>query len=199
MAQDYTLSRNLRLRLERNLSANARYNLERIDLLGSTIQIDTTEATRLRSRSALYIEPNSSALGGSGTGGSVYLGTEENPLDNVIINASNISFGDLGDILTADNTKVITNKTLDFNSNTFLNFPGASGLEGYTAVWAQADGLTKTVTHSLNSQAVIANVIDLSDNSVILVDIVIVNSNSIQLTASELPGVSGYRVVITAV
>lgn len=196
----YTLSRNLRLRLEQGLSANSRYNLERIDLLGSTLSIDTTEATRLRSRVALYFEPNSSALGGSGDGGDVYFGTVGNPLDNVFINSTNVSFGTLGDVLTASNTKTVTNKTLDFNQNTFLNFPGASGLDGYTTTWIQADGLVKTVTHNLNSLAVIASVIDLLDNDVILVDIIdITGLNTIVLTASEIPSVSGYRIVVTAV
>ncbi len=195
----YTLSRNLRLRLDSGLSVNSRYNLERIDLLGSTISIDTTEATKLRSRTSLYLEPNSSALGGSGTGGDVYFGTPGNPLDNVFINASNISFGDLGDIVTEDGAAELTNKTMDFNANTFVNFPGSSGLEGYTTTWIQADGLTKMVAHNLNSQAIVASIIDLSDNSVILVDIVINNNNNITLTTSEAPSVSGYRVVVTAV
>lgn len=196
----YTLTRNARLRITDGLSADARYNLERIDQFLGSVVIDTASVTHVRSRNNLILEPNAQALGGTGTGGTIYFGTDAHPLDAVEINAGSITFGGLGDVLTVDNTATVTNKTLDFAQNTFLNFPGASGLEGYTTTWIQADGLTKTVTHSLNSLAVGTFLIDLSDNSFSMINnTIVLDSNSVQLTASELPSVIGWQVVVIAV
>lgn len=69
-----TLSRNLKLRIDSNLTANAKYNLERIDLLGSTFLVDTTDSLNVRSKSDINIEPNSPDLDGSGILGSVNVG-----------------------------------------------------------------------------------------------------------------------------
>lgn len=81
----YTLSRNLRLRLDSNLTANARYNLERIDLIGSSISPDTTDTLRIRARENITIEPQSADVGGSGSGGSVSIGNTDHSLDSVTL------------------------------------------------------------------------------------------------------------------
>lgn len=84
----YTLSRYLRLRLDDNLTANSRYNLQRIDLIGAQVQVDSLDQLRLRSRQNIEIEPNSEAVGGSGTGGTVSIGTSGHSLSSVEIYAS---------------------------------------------------------------------------------------------------------------
>lgn len=70
----YTLSRNLSLRLDSNLTANARYNLSVLDTLGGTFLVDSTDTLQLRSRGDITIEPESPDLGGSGVGGTITLG-----------------------------------------------------------------------------------------------------------------------------
>lgn len=69
------LTRNLKLRIDSNLTANSKYNLERIDLLGGTFLTDTTDQLNIRSRTDILIEPESADLEGSGLGGSVSLST----------------------------------------------------------------------------------------------------------------------------
>ena len=65
------------------------------------------------------------------------------------------------------------------------------------ADWASGDGTTKAVTHNLGSLDIIAQVYDKSDNSTVFVDsIVRTDNNTLTLTSSEAPGVSGWRVLI---
>lgn len=70
-----TYSRNLKLRLDSNLTANAIYNLTRLDTLGSTFIVDTNSLLAVRSISNILLEPEASDIGGSGAGGSVSIGT----------------------------------------------------------------------------------------------------------------------------
>lgn len=76
----YTLSRNLRLRLDSNLTANARFNLETLDSLGGTFIVDSTDTLQIRSRGDIAIAPESADLGGSGTGGTVSIGSVDQPV-----------------------------------------------------------------------------------------------------------------------
>lgn len=78
-----TLTRNLKLRLDSNLTANSKYNLERLDLLGGTFLVDSTDILNIRSRTDILIEPESADLAGSGLGGTVSIGTPSHILDSV--------------------------------------------------------------------------------------------------------------------
>lgn len=87
-----TLSRYLRLKLDSNLTANAKYNLERIDALGSTFITDSSNSLNIRSEANIAIEPNSADIGGTGTGGEVSVGTLEHTLDSFDIYATLVNF-----------------------------------------------------------------------------------------------------------
>jgi len=78
-----TLSRNLKLKIDSNLSANSKYNLERIDLLGSTFLTDSTNTLNIKSQTDVVIEPESADVGGSGIGGSISVGTASHILANI--------------------------------------------------------------------------------------------------------------------
>lgn len=78
-----SLTRNLKLRINSNLTADAKYNLERLDLLGSTFLVDSTDQLNIRSISDILIEPQSADLGASGTGGTVSIGSASHELDNI--------------------------------------------------------------------------------------------------------------------
>lgn len=85
MAASYTLTRNLKLRLDSGLTASARSNLEKIDLLGATFLVDSANTLRIRSSSDILIEPESADLGGSALGGSVSIGTPSHLVAGVAI------------------------------------------------------------------------------------------------------------------
>lgn len=82
---DFTLSRNLKLRLDTNLTANARFNLEKLDLLGSTFLVDSANDLNIRSQTDILIEPESADIGGSGEGGTVTFGSGSHELSGVTI------------------------------------------------------------------------------------------------------------------
>lgn len=79
-----TLTPNLKLRVDSNLTANSKYNLNKIDLLGSTFLVDSTNTLNLRSITNIVIEPNSADIGGTGTGGTVSIGTTNHPVELVL-------------------------------------------------------------------------------------------------------------------
>jgi hypothetical protein len=83
-----TLTRNLKLRLSSDLSADARYNLERIDQLGATFNINTLNDTIVRAAGDIQLRPEDNSVGGSGTGGTIELGDPSQPLDSAIINGA---------------------------------------------------------------------------------------------------------------
>lgn len=89
----FTLSRNLRLRLDSNLTANSRYNLERIDSLGAAVVVDSTDNVNIRSRGDITIEPESPDIGGSGVGGTVTVGTSSHSLSSFVVYADSFSLG----------------------------------------------------------------------------------------------------------
>lgn len=86
-----TLTRNLKLRLDSNLTANAKYNLERIDLLGATFLVDTNDGLNIRSEADISIEPESADIGGSGAGGTVSIGNPSHSLTSFSVYASTIN------------------------------------------------------------------------------------------------------------
>jgi len=87
-----TLTRNLKLRINSNLTADAKYNLERLDLLGSTFLVDTTNDLNIRSETDIVIEPESADIGGSGVGGSVSVGTSSHDVTDFSVYATNPKF-----------------------------------------------------------------------------------------------------------
>lgn len=79
----FTLTKNLKLRIDSNLTANAKYNLERIDLLGGSLLVDSTDALNFRSRTDINLEPNSPDVDGSGVGGSLNIGNSSHSLEEI--------------------------------------------------------------------------------------------------------------------
>lgn len=98
MATTYTS--NLKLRIDSDLTADAKYNLNKIDTLGSLYQTDTNQAARIRSVTSILLEPNSPDVGGSGSGGTVQIGSADQPLSNFQLYADNINLE--GSLVLAD-------------------------------------------------------------------------------------------------
>lgn len=87
-----TLTRNLKLRVSSALTADAKYNLERLDLLGSTFLVDTRDGLGIRSEADISIEPESADIGGSGTAGTVQIGNPSHSIEHLDVNADLVSF-----------------------------------------------------------------------------------------------------------
>lgn len=90
MASSTTLTRNLKLRINSNLTADAKYNLERLDLLGSTFLVDSTNTLKIRSITDILLEPESPDVGGSGVNGVLSIGTANHSLSAINLYAQTI-------------------------------------------------------------------------------------------------------------
>ena len=65
------LTTNLKLKVADDLTADAVFNLERIDLIGSSITVGSDGTVKLLSASDILIQPESTSVGGDGTTGVV--------------------------------------------------------------------------------------------------------------------------------
>lgn len=88
-----SLTRNLRLRLSSDLSADSIYNLNKLDTLGATYVVDTTEQLRIRSAGDILLEAQSPDVGGAGEGGQIFFGTPDNPASLVQFYADLLDVG----------------------------------------------------------------------------------------------------------
>lgn len=105
-----TLTPNLKLRVDSNLTASAKYNLNRIDALGAVFQLDNTNAAVIRSAEGIVFRPNDTTVGGTGSGGSVQFGAEGQPVESVAIHADSFEVNaplSLADQGTAGNKKLL--------------------------------------------------------------------------------------------
>lgn len=89
-----SLTRNLKLRISSNLTADAKFNLERLDLLGSTFLVDTQNSLNLRSEVDINIVPESADIGGSGVGGVVNVGSAAQNITSLNLFANQVNFSD---------------------------------------------------------------------------------------------------------
>jgi hypothetical protein len=89
---NYTLTSNLKLRLEPTLSPNSRYNLERLDTLGGTFLPDNTDTIRVRSRGPIALLPNNVDIGGTGAGGVLTFGDPNQIAETITLWGSAVQF-----------------------------------------------------------------------------------------------------------
>lgn len=131
-----TTSKYLKLRIGDDLTADAVYNLNRIDLLGQSVDITGSANQSFRASGNVLIEPNAADLGGTGVGGTVYFGDANHTLSAIemyvsslnvsgTISATSLILG--GDtVATLAASQTLTNKTIDASANTITNIPDSS-------------------------------------------------------------------------
>ncbi len=86
-----SLTRNLRLKVSSDLTADSKYNLERIDTLAGLIQTSTVNNTVIRALEDIEFLPNSADIGGSGVGGTIRFGSIDQPLDSFDLYTSSLA------------------------------------------------------------------------------------------------------------
>ena len=151
-----TLTKNLKLRLNSNLTADSKYNLERLDLLGSTFLTDSTNTLNIRSQTDINIEPNSPDVGGSGVGGTVTLGTASHPLTALEIHTAS---------LVIDGAISLTDQATSGTKSLLLEYK--SDING--AVDTVADRTLAIDVDGANRNLVLAGDLSITGNSVELV------------------------------
>jgi hypothetical protein len=89
---NYTLTSNLKLRIESTLSPNSKYNLERIDTLGGSLLPDNTDTIRIRSRGPIALLPNNADIGGTGSGGLLTFGDPNQLAETITLWGTAVQF-----------------------------------------------------------------------------------------------------------
>ena len=109
------------------------------------------------------------------------------------------------DLLVASSGSALQRLAIGTNGQTLTVVAGApswqtaaTGLTSFKTNWITADGVSKTVTHSLGTLDCQVQVYDITDGSTILVDVVRTSTSVITVSASVAPPVAGWRVLIIA-
>lgn len=117
----FTLTNNLKLRLDSNLTANAKYNLQRIDSLAGITSIDQEDDVNIRSVANIQLRPEDASVGGSGVGGQVILGESSQPLELLTIYTTESILGNTfssNDQATGGTKRLIFQYKSDLNGST---------------------------------------------------------------------------------
>jgi len=212
-----SLTPNLKLRVNDDLTSDAKYNLNRIDSLGGVVKVENNANVRVRSARDIIISPQSEDLGGDGSTGQLFIGESGLEIALFSIFADEIDFNSaiLSNFTLPDefitNDMVALNAAIDASkissgliSNTEFDYldgltgniqnqiDNLSGANQLVATWLNADGTVKTITHGFNTRNITVQVLDVSNNYMnIEVDsITRPNSNDVVLTTSEAPSTS---------
>lgn len=116
-----TLTRYLRLRIQTDLSQPASQNLARLDALGNTFAVGQTDDLEVRSRGNIVLKPEATAVGGTGSGGEVHIGSSSQPVAVKFFASSFQVEGGAGSLLTEDSLNTITNKSISGSTNLLSN------------------------------------------------------------------------------
>lgn len=121
-----TLTRYLRLKIRTDLSQQASVNLARLDALGNTFSVGETDDLEIRSRGNVVLKPEATAVGGSGSGGEVHVGTSDQPVAVKFFASSFEVAGGAGDLVTTSSSGTLTNKSISGLSNLLSNIAYSS-------------------------------------------------------------------------
>jgi len=136
---DYTLTRYLKLKIAADLSADARYNLQRIDTLGATFAVDNTADLLIRSIGNIFIEPESPDVGGVANSGTIYLGNNSNSAD----------------ILAYSNSfKIKSPLSLPSSTNNYLNLASIQGQSNDYTLTISTGGDNRSIVFSHSGEVV---------------------------------------------
>ena len=129
-----TLTSNLKLRISSDLTDDSKFNLETLDTLGSIYQTDTNQVANIRSQTDINMQTNDPDIGGSGSGGTINIGTSSQAAGTINLYGDSITFSSslLGTSVDPDFGSQVVQTTGGFSStanNAFI-LPAADGTSG---------------------------------------------------------------------
>jgi hypothetical protein len=108
-----------------------------------------------------------------------------------------------GDLLVASSASAVARLAIGTNgyflksNGTTATWDALPGESVFQADWATGDGATKSISHSLGSRDVRVEIYDKGTYETLMVGSVVrTDANTVDLTSSEAPGASGWRVLI---
>jgi hypothetical protein len=205
-----TRTTNLKLRLDDRLTTDARFNLEKLDELGGVFDTDNTGDVNIRSKADINILPQDPSVGGTGTGGSVSIGTSGQSLTSInlftdafCLTGSGITFkstfntelrpaqsgqtSNLTFTLPIDDGDPGDSLKTDGSGTLSWGTPAGAGSQ-LVETWANADGTTKTVTHNFGTRNIMIQILD-NDDDYQTLDVCVTRptDNTAVLISSEAP------------
>ena len=121
-----TLTRYLRLKIRTDLSLPASENLARLDSLGNSFNVGETDDLTVNSRGNIVLKPEATAVGGTGSGGEVHVGTSAQPVAVKFFASSFEVAGGAGSLVTDEGAATLTNKSISGLNNLLSNIGYAS-------------------------------------------------------------------------
>jgi hypothetical protein len=121
-----TLTRYLRLKIRTDLNLPASQNLARLDALGNSFNVGETDDLTINSRGNVVLKPEATAVGGSGSGGEVHIGSSDQPVAVKFFATSFAVEGGAGNLVTDEGAATLTNKSISGLSNLLSNIGYAS-------------------------------------------------------------------------
>lgn len=130
-----SLSTYLKLRIDSNLTDDAKFNLYKLDNLASVYQIDSTNLVKMRSRTNILLQPEDPSIGGSGEGGTVSIGNVDQPANAINLNSTTVNVtGQINSTGLSTNNISLTNNNYNLSllagnltENFSLTFPSNYG------------------------------------------------------------------------
>ncbi len=168
-------TRNLRLFLSSNLTAEARTNLEILDRLGDTTYLDASETITFRAKTDIVLQPGDENVNGTKDNGRLYLGTANNkaltmefwPVSEAVFKAP-VVVNDKLKLTTLNSTKqTLTintgseDRTVSLQGNLTVSCPIEFTASG--AVVATFPAGTQTVVNTSSPQTISNKTIDISN------------------------------------
>lgn len=204
-----TLTSNLKLRVADSLTDDAKFNLNRIDTLGALTSVDSLGTSHYKSAGDISIEPNSSDIGGSGSGGTVSVGESGASISLFDIHSTSVDFNgasvsglsiDAADIADGSVSNAEFQYLDGVTSNIQDQLDSISGTNQLVETWDNSDGTTLTITHGFGTRNVLVQVLDEDCNfcTVDLADVQRPNDNQVVLNSAEAPATS-FRVLLAQI
>ncbi len=172
-----TFTPNLRLKVDSNLTANAKFNLARIDELGAIYQA-ASDSTNIRSPQDISVRPNDASVGGSGFGGEINLAVSAQPAASINAWATTLNLQvdtlQLKDSVTFTGNWLLPFARLDLTGASLTSFPNFSpeiaaqtnvaAATAHVAASAGVHGLSGAVVGTTDSQTLVNKQINAINN-----------------------------------
>ena len=149
-----SLTPNLKLFLGDDLTSAARSNLNKIDALGGSTLVDNTSNLRIRSSGDIQLQPNSSDIGGTGSGGSVVVGENGTNISSFSVYADSFQLNgsDIINSVLVENNLDIGNSS-DLRTSVDTNLLGDILADTTTGLTIKSGAITNA---SINNTAAIS-------------------------------------------
>lgn len=137
-----TTTTNLKLKVDSSLTPDSKFNLYKIDDLASLYQVDSNAIARVRSQTDIILQPHDPDIGGTGSGGTIFLGTDDQPASTIKLRALSL---DLEAEISSSNDIGTTGAFVLQNGNYGISLQAPTLGASYSLTFPTSDGTVNQV------------------------------------------------------